>query len=64
MVKKRFASFCEGCTCPKEFPVCVCGKTPRGELTVKGATASDEELSRNPRSRSARLRSIKRIKAD
>ena len=64
MVKKRFAHFCEGCTCPKDFPVCVCGKTPRGEITVKGVAASDEELSRNPRSRSARLRSIKKIKDD
>lgn len=49
---------------PKDFPVCVCGKTPRGEITVKGVAASDEELSRNPRSRSARLRSIKKIKDD
>lgn len=64
MVKKRFAHFCEGCTCPKDFPVCVCGKTPRGEITVKGVAASDEELARNPRSRSARLRSIKKIKDD
>ena len=38
--------------------------TPRGEITVKGVAASDEELSRNPRSRSARLRSIKKIKDD
>ena len=64
MVKKRFAHFCEGCTCPKDFPVCVCGKTPRGEITVKGVAASEEELVRNPRSRSARLRSIKKIKDD
>lgn len=61
MVKKRFSSFCEGCTCPKEFPVCVCGKTPKGELPFKFKTASDEELERNPRSRSATLRTIEKL---
>ena len=61
MVKKRFSQFCEGCTCPKEFPVCVCGKTPRGELPFKFRTASDEELERNPRSRSATLRAIEKL---
>lgn len=62
MVKQRFIKFTEGCTCPKEFPVCVCGNTPRGKITVKGKSASEEELLKNPRSRSARLRSIKKIK--
>ncbi len=61
MVKKRFSQFCEGCTCPKEFPVCVCGKTPRGELPFKFITASEEELERNPRSRSATLRTIEKL---
>lgn len=61
MVKKRFSQFCEGCTCPKEFPVCVCGKTPRGELPFKFVTASEEELERNPRSRSATLRTIEKL---
>lgn len=62
MVKQRFLKFTEGCVCPKEFPVCVCGKTPMGKITVKGKSAGDKELSENPRSRSARLRSIKKIK--
>lgn len=61
MVKKRFSGFCEGCTCPKEFPVCVCGKTPKGELPFKFKTASDAELERNPRSRSATLRTIEKL---
>lgn len=61
MVKKRFASYCEGCTCPKDFPVCVCGKTPRGKLPFKFITAGDEELSENNRSRSATLRSIEKL---
>lgn len=61
MVKKRFASFCESCTCPKEFPVCVCGKVQRGKLAFKFKTASDEELEANPRSRSATLRCIEKL---
>ncbi len=61
MVKKRFAKFCEGCICPKEFPVCVCGRTPQGELPFKFITASEEELERNPRSRSATLRTVEKL---
>lgn len=61
MVKKSFASFCEGCICPKEFPVCVCGRTPRGKLPFKFKTAGEEELTENNRSRSATLRSIEKI---
>lgn len=63
MVKQRFRTFTQGCTCPKEFPVCVCGNTPRGEITVKGAAPSSAELQENPRARSARLRSIRKLKA-
>lgn len=62
MVKQRFASFCEGCTCPKDFPVCVCGKTPRGELEFKAKKPTQEEIEENPRSRSAMLRAIVKIK--
>ncbi len=61
-VKQAYAKFCEGCTCPPEFPVCVCGNTPRGKLAFKYKEASEEELSKNARSRSAKLRSIERIK--
>ena len=61
IVKQTFADLASGCTCPKEFPVCVCGKTPRGELPFKFRTASDEELERNPRSRSATLRAIEKL---
>lgn len=62
IVKQKFATFCEGCTCPKEFPVCVCGKTPRGKLSFKVKSPSEEELEVNPRSRSAKLRAIEKIK--
>ncbi len=63
MVKQRFAEWCQGCTCPKEFPVCVCGNTPRGKPVLrKPAEASKQELEENPRSRSAKLRCIERLK--
>ncbi len=59
MVKQRFKEYCTGCTCPPDFPVCVCGKTPRGHLfTRKPIEPSETELKNNPRSRSARLRVI------
>lgn len=63
IVKNRFKEFCTGCTCPPEFPVCVCGRKPMGRLIdKKPITASPEELERNPRSRSAKLRIIEKIR--
>lgn len=62
IVKKRFAQLCMGCTCPKDFPVCVCGKSAEGRLPMKAVRASDEELNENNRSRSAKLRVIEKIK--
>lgn len=59
MVKQFFKECCTGCTCPPDFPVCVCGKTPKGRLyTRKPIEPSSEELELNPRSRSAKLRVI------
>ncbi len=59
MVKQKFKEYCTGCTCPPDFPVCVCGKTPKGRLlTRKPIEPTKEELSENPRSRSAKLRVI------
>ena len=55
IVKAQFAKWCQGCTCPKEFPVCVCGKKPKGK-TFKSISPSKEELEENPRARSSRLR--------
>lgn len=62
MVKQTFAGFTKGCTCPPDFPVCVCGKTPDGKLiTKKPISPSADEEKANPRSRSAKLRAIERI---
>ena len=62
LVKHLFASFCEGCTCPPDLPVCVCGKKPRAKLVFrKPVCPSEDELNDNPRSRSAKLRSIEKI---
>ncbi len=61
IVKLRFRELCEGCTCPKDFPVCVCGNTPKAFLVNRKPTVADEaELSENPRSRSAKLRIIEK----
>jgi len=62
IVKQAMNSWCTGCTCPKDFPVCVCGKTPKGKLIYKkGLAPSEEELKVNPRARSSRLRVIEKL---
>ncbi len=61
-VKHRFKSWCTGCVCPPEFPVCVCGNKPKGELiNKKPILPSEEELRINKRSQSAKLRIIKKL---
>ena len=62
VVKEKFKQFASGCTCPKDFPVCVCGKTPEGKIINKGLSAKQTELDANNRSRSAKLRTIERLK--
>ncbi|MBO5252677.1 MAG: 16S rRNA (cytosine(1402)-N(4))-methyltransferase, partial [Clostridia bacterium] len=62
IVKQQMNAWCTGCTCPKDFPVCVCGKKPQGRLIYKkGLAPSEAELKDNPRARSARLRVIEKI---
>ena len=57
IVKNAMAQAARGCTCPPEFPVCVCGKKPQVDvLTRKPIVSTGEELERNPRARSAKLR--------
>ena len=59
LVKQRFAGWCKGCTCPPDFPQCICGNKPKGMLiNRKPIEAEKEELERNNRSRSAKLRII------
>lgn len=63
IVKQTFNEFCTGCTCPSDFPICVCGKTPRGKLVnKKPIIASREEQLNNSRSTCAKLRIIEKIK--
>ena len=62
IVKQKMASWYQGCTCPKDFPVCVCGNKPKAKpITRKPVVANEQELSTNPRSRSAKLRICERI---
>ena len=62
IVKNTFRNLADPCTCPKSFPVCVCGKKPVVKLiTRKPIAASERELSENPRSRSASLRVVEKL---
>ena len=61
VVKQKFADFAKGCTCPPDFPVCICGKKPRGTLVSrKPITPTEKELAENRRSRSAKLRIVEK----
>ena len=59
-IKREFAEFAKGSTCPKNFPVCVCGNTPRAKV-LKAVAPGKNELSDNNRSRSARLRTAEKL---
>ncbi|MBR3845100.1 MAG: 16S rRNA (cytosine(1402)-N(4))-methyltransferase RsmH [Clostridia bacterium] len=62
IVKQTFQSLASGCTCPKDFPVCVCGNKPKIKiLTKKPILPSDAELAINSRSKSAKLRVVEKI---
>ncbi|MBP3328449.1 MAG: 16S rRNA (cytosine(1402)-N(4))-methyltransferase RsmH [Clostridia bacterium] len=61
VVKNKFKKFCEGCICPPEFPVCVCGRVPKGKIPFKPVTPSKKEIEENSRARSAKLRVIEKI---
>lgn len=62
IVKVGMADAAKGCTCPPNFPVCVCGNKPKVKLvTRKPIVSGDEELERNPRARSAKLRVCEKL---
>jgi len=62
IVKNVIAKRLDPCTCPPEFPVCVCGKRPDiKKITKKPVTAGEKELSENPRARSAKLRIVEKL---
>ena len=62
IVKQTFASLAAGCTCPKNFPICVCGNKPKVKIiTKKPILPSKAELEENPRSRSAKLRIAEKL---
>ena len=64
IVKTGLAEFAKGCTCPPDFPVCVCGKTPDVKLVnKKPILPTQEEIEENPRARSAKLRVAEKLKA-
>lgn len=57
IVKKQMAQWCTGCTCPPDFPICVCGKKPKAELVNrKPIVPGEDEIYENNRARSAKLR--------
>lgn len=62
IVKQQMAAWCQGCTCPKDFPICVCGNKPKARLVNrKPICANETELAQNPRARSAKLRICEKI---
>ena len=62
LVKTAYAGWAKGCTCPPDFPVCVCGKTPKVRLVGKKPIVSTpQELEENPRARSAKLRVAEKL---
>jgi 16S rRNA (cytosine1402-N4)-methyltransferase len=63
-VKRFLADRAQGCTCPPELPVCVCGREPEAELLTRGVTPSEGELAANPRSASARLRVARKLREE
>jgi 16S rRNA (cytosine1402-N4)-methyltransferase len=63
-VKRFLAARAEGCTCPPQLPVCVCGRTPEAELIGRGITPSTGEIASNPRSASARMRAARKLREE
>jgi len=63
MVKERFRALTQACTCPPDLPVCACGaRAGFTALTRKAVKAAEDEVGRNPRARSARLRAVEKLR--
>ena len=62
IVKHIFREYAQGCTCPRQLPLCVCGRKPRVKiLTGRPVTATGREIDENPRARSAKLRAVVKL---
>lgn len=62
LVKTAYGEWAKGCVCPPDFPVCVCGRTPRVKLIGRRPIVADEaEVAENPRARSAKLRVAEKL---
>lgn len=62
IVKQAYQSLASGCTCPRDFPICICGKKPQlKSVNKKPILPSEDELNHNPRARSAKLRVAEKI---
>lgn len=60
VIKQAFAPLAKGCTCPRNFPVCVCGNKPKAKV-FKAVSPGKQEIGENPRSRSAKLRTAEKL---
>ena len=61
IVKRAFADAARGCICPRDVPVCVCGRVATVVHVGKDTRASNAEVAANPRARSARIRVVERL---
>jgi 16S rRNA (cytosine1402-N4)-methyltransferase len=61
-VKRFLAERARGCVCPPDFPVCVCGREPEAELIGRAVVPSAGEVADNPRAKSSRLRSARKLR--